>query len=370
MRRAIVWILTIIFITTLGFVVFYYQDQQRNRPITEIRKAREILSIAQNKGAKIYSNGYFKKASNSYDLAMAAWKAENKKSLFSRDYSKSKKLAKKSVELSNKAIELTQKNSLHAKEDLTSQIANLKNQLKHYYSLLSDIPLNEYQRTQLNKGKLNLQEGAIAFSKKDYGIAKDKISKADDMINPVIFYAQTEFDDYFKNDSMWQSWIAKSISISKNNNTSLIIVDKYAHECNVYVNGQKKYVFKIELGRNWFGNKSYQGDYSTPEGFYKIIDKKSHPRTNYYKAMLLNYPNDEDKARFRRNKKNGIISSNKGIGNNIEIHGEGGRGADWTKGCIALENSELDNLFAICNVGTMVTIVGSAKTKSELLKLE
>jgi L,D-peptidoglycan transpeptidase YkuD (ErfK/YbiS/YcfS/YnhG family) len=47
------------------------------------------------------------------------------------------------------------------------------------------------------------------------------------------------------------------------------------------------------------------------------------------------------------------------IGGLIEIHGNGGKGIDWTEGCIALTDSEMDSVFKIVKVGTPVTIVGS-----------
>ncbi len=59
---------------------------------------------------------------------------------------------------------------------------------------------------------------------------------------------------------------------------------------------------------------------------YKIIEKKQNGQTKYYKALLLNYPNEDDKKRFLANKKNGIISKDAKIGNLIEIHGNGGKG--------------------------------------------
>jgi hypothetical protein len=51
----------------------------------------------------------------------------------------------------------------------------------------------------------------------------------------------------------------------------------------------------------------------------------------------------------------------------IEIHGGGGKGVDWTEGCIALTNSEIDLVFSIAKVGTPVTIVGSIKDISQIL---
>ena len=52
----------------------------------------------------------------------------------------------------------------------------------------------------------------------------------------------------------------------------------------------------------------------------------------------------------------------------IEIHGHGGKGIDWTEGCIALTNNDMDNLFNIVKVGTPVTIVGSMQSLRQILR--
>ena len=83
------------------------------------------------------------------------------------------------------------------------------------------------------------------------------------------------------------------------------------------------------------------------------------PRGTFYKALLLDYPNAEDRAEFNRARRSGDLPPSAGIGGLIEIHGEGGRGRDWTRGCAAVTNRDMDELFARVGVGTPVTIVGS-----------
>ena len=100
---------------------------------------------------------------------------------------------------------------------------------------------------------------------------------------------------------------------------------------------------------------------------YKVTKKKPNGDSGYHKALLINYPNEEDYATFNNRKRQGLISKNSHIGGLIEIHGDGGKGDDWTSGCIALRNSDIDELFSRVSVGTPVTIVGSMKSLSELL---
>lgn len=117
--------------------------------------------------------------------------------------------------------------------------------------------------------------------------------------------------------------------------------------------------FTAEFGKNWIGDKNYSGDKATPEGVYKILDKKSNGRTKYYKALLIDYPNGEDRERFQRMVRSGEISKRTKIGGLIEIHGDGGRGAHWTEGCIALTNKEMDVIYSHVSINTPVIIVGS-----------
>jgi hypothetical protein len=92
----------------------------------------------------------------------------------------------------------------------------------------------------------------------------------------------------------------------------------------------------------------------------KIIKKKGAGHSKYYKALLINYPNEEDIRLFRRARTLGLFLPRTRIGGLIEIHGDGGRDQNWTEGCVALTNSDMDDLFARVDVGTPVTIVGNA----------
>ena len=113
----------------------------------------------------------------------------------------------------------------------------------------------------------------------------------------------------------------------------------------------------MDLGFNWIADKSRAGDGATPEGRYRIVSRTT--ASAYYRALLLDYPNADDRAEFARARRSGDVPRSAGIGGLIEIHGEGGRGRDWTKGCVALANPDMADLFARVSVGTPVTIVGS-----------
>jgi murein L,D-transpeptidase YafK len=82
---------------------------------------------------------------------------------------------------------------------------------------------------------------------------------------------------------------------------------------------------------------------------------------------LIDYPNETDREEFRLEIAKGTLPRTAKIGNLIEIHGDGGRGVDWTEGCVALTDSEIDVIFKIAKEGTPVTIVGSMVTLDKIL---
>jgi murein L,D-transpeptidase YafK len=167
---------------------------------------------------------------------------------------------------------------------------------------------------------------------------------------------------------VWKNLTEKAIKESRKNGNYSIIIDKFSRKFLVYHNGTIKWEFDAELGKNWVGDKRMKGDNATPEGAYRITKKFDSRKTKYYKALLLDYPNAEDLAKFNSEKARGTIPAGAKIGGLIEIHGNGGKGIDWTEGCIALTDKEMDVVFRIATVGTPVTIVGSTVDLPTIMK--
>ncbi len=108
--------------------------------------------------------------------------------------------------------------------------------------------------------------------------------------------------------------------------------------------------FNIDLGFSPEGNKVTDGDGKTPEGIYNV-DMKVVRKDKFHKSFWISYPNETDKAVA---KKNGVKP-----GYSILIHGTTPakvNAKDWTAGCIALQNKDIDRLFEIVNSGTIIEI--------------
>jgi murein L,D-transpeptidase YafK len=114
-------------------------------------------------------------------------------------------------------------------------------------------------------------------------------------------------------------------------------------------------VFRISLGANPLGHKVKEGDNKTPEGTYFISYK--NPNSRGYKSLKISYPNEKD----RQNAK----ALNVSPGGDIFIHGLWWAEQDpknhwkdnWTRGCIALNNQEIDEIFSHTECNTEITIL-------------
>jgi hypothetical protein len=156
----------------------------------------------------------------------------------------------------------------------------------------------------------------------------------------------------------WRRWIEETRAWSRSTGQSAILVLKEKNSLVLLAKGRPERTYDAEVGQNALGVKRWQGDHATPEGRYRVVKKMNHGQSKYYRALLLDYPNAADRERFAAAQRRGEIPRDARIGGLIEIHGEGGRGQNWTEGCVALSNRDIDDLFPRVGVGTRVTIVG------------
>lgn len=158
----------------------------------------------------------------------------------------------------------------------------------------------------------------------------------------------------------WQAWIDAAMAEAARRGIKVVVVDKMRRRLHVYAPDRRRLAsFGVELGTEGLRRKLRGGDGATPEGRYRVVEKRSGGQTRYYKALLLDYPNPEDRERFERERRRGAIPSGIGPGGWIEIHGHGGKGRDWTAGCIALRNDDMDRLFDLVSLRTLIVIVGT-----------
>ena len=134
-----------------------------------------------------------------------------------------------------------------------------------------------------------------------------------------------------------------------------LVVYKSKRQLLAYSNGELVKTYKIALGRQPVGDKEFEGDKKTPEGIYFINDK--NPYSDYHKNLGISYPNKNDIENAKR--------LGKPTGGDVKIHGlrnktgfisKFHRWYDWTFGCIAVTDEEIDELYKAVKVGTQIEI--------------
>jgi lipoprotein-anchoring transpeptidase ErfK/SrfK len=228
----------------------------------------------------------------------------------------------------------------------------------HALALVAKTTLPPAQRARLQRARLLVREAEALVSQGEVRAARERALRSKKEMRKAVGPALAKAERYRSQDQVatWQRWIEDARRHSRKQPTILVLKEK--NLLLLLERGVPVRRYEAEVGANGLGEKARQGDRATPEGRYKIEKKKDRGQSTYHRALLLDYPNKDDRKRFEAAKKRGEIPRRAGIGGLIEIHGGGGRGQNWTDGCVALKNSDMDELFARVRVGTRVTIVG------------
>ncbi len=139
------------------------------------------------------------------------------------------------------------------------------------------------------------------------------------------------------------------------NKIDSLVILKSKRQLLAYSEGTVIKTYKISLGKNPVGPKQCEGDKRTPEGSYVIFDK--NPNSGYHKNLGISYPNEQDIERHKGNKEpiGGEIKIH-GLKNGLGFIGKFQRWVDWTAGCIAMTNDEVDELYKSVPIGTKILI--------------
>jgi len=143
--------------------------------------------------------------------------------------------------------------------------------------------------------------------------------------------------------------------LAKESHADRVLVLKGERTLELLDHGKVLKKYKIALGGKPVGRKERQGDHKTPEGSY-IVDRRNE-HSQFYRSLHISYPNAEDRRRAQQ--------SGMAAGGDIMIHGlPNGYGwigskhrlRDWTDGCIAVTNEEMDEIWRAVSDGTPIEI--------------
>jgi len=154
---------------------------------------------------------------------------------------------------------------------------------------------------------------------------------------------------------------AKRLSYATPRQPVSIVVSKSKYELYVYDAEGWFATYPVVFGNSSLEDKKMEGDRNTPEGTFRIVNKRVHDKWDRY--MGLDYPTTESIARFNERKRRGEVPANASPGGGIGIHGTFphedfviDRYKNWTNGCISLKNEDIEDLYGYVPLGTPITI--------------
>jgi murein L,D-transpeptidase YafK len=144
------------------------------------------------------------------------------------------------------------------------------------------------------------------------------------------------------------------------NKVTLVRIDKSDHKLELLAGSKVLKTYKVAIGIGGMGPKQFEGDMTTPVGRYQITTRF---RPLFHQFIGVSYPNDNDRARYKELKRQGKVPEGRGVGHGIGIHGVGSRKLsgvhkeeDWTHGCIAMDDAEIDEFGGLVSEGTAIEI--------------
>ncbi|AFY58986.1 hypothetical protein Riv7116_6664 [Rivularia sp. PCC 7116] len=176
--------------------------------------------------------------------------------------------------------------------------------------------------------------------------------------SPQTIHSAISGNDLLNYSQSVEELIGENIDKSKTS----ILIEKSKHRMTLYYNQKPIKSYPVVFGSSPEGDKFKEGDRRTPEGIHRIRDLYPHP--SWSKFIWLDYPNAASWRKHFQAKTEGKISWIDSIGGEVGIHGVPS-GSDemvdnrnnWTWGCPSLKNQDVDELYKVVQVGTLVEII-------------
>lgn len=324
-------------------------------PIELSRVTWEALQESRRERADFDAPQVWAEAKARYDSAWLVITTENRQWFFEQHFEPAESLLIRAGQSARQAIRAAREAREAQGQKLAGEIAELKSALatqkEESDRNLARLPLQQ----ALTQAELKVTAAVQSFETQSLAQAAVAVAEAQQAIADL----QERLDKSWVEDGelpRWRRMVDETVAWSRATDSTALVVVKMSRRAYLLRRGHITAEFPVEFGYRSWRQKLRSGDGATPEGSYRVTQWRDRG-SRYYKALVLNYPNEYDRIRFEKNRKVGTIPRGARIGGNIEIHGEGGRGKDWTEGCVALTNPDMDRLMKQMSVGNRVTIV-------------
>jgi L,D-peptidoglycan transpeptidase YkuD (ErfK/YbiS/YcfS/YnhG family) len=329
----------------------------------------ELAKIQENElwraGAPVYAAEDYARYLESLRLAKDRLIKEKARFGWFRDYDEVKANYVVVLAEGEAILKRVEEEKVSKSRNFSSQLALLQDRIDKLKKLTLTMNENDLVRRYLSRAEVASKEAQVLLRKEKYNELSQKIKMIDLPVaeaEDALFSILARYADEAQVET-WRKWAEETVADSRKKGGTAILINKFERTLTLYKKGKPVTVYEIGLGKYGLSAKLYAGDGATPEGRYKVIKKLAN--SQFYKALLINYPNEEDKKLFSKAKKRGLIPPRAGIGGLIEIHGGGND--SLTNGCIGVENNVMDQIFAEVPLGTPVTIIGTLESADRLL---
>jgi hypothetical protein len=356
---------TALSVSALILCVFCVSTCQSPPVPLEVEKAKGQENDLWRAGAPVYAADEYARYTESLRVAREKLINQNARLRWFRDYKEVRADYIVILAQGDALIKKVQAEKRSQSQDFSQRLGRLEERMGKIRALTQLMNEHAPVRENLARAEVVSREAEILIRNEKYTGLASKLDLIDGHIRQAeeaLFSILARYADDAQ-VARWRKLAEDTVSESRRRGTTAVLVNKLARTLTLFKKGKEIAVYEIGMGKYGLSDKLYAGDEATPEGRYKIVKKNAQSR--YYKALLLDYPNEYDKRRFALAKKKGLIPARAAIGGLIEIHGGGN---DFlTNGCVGVENSVMDRIFPEVAVGTVVTIVGSLKSAQKLL---
>ena len=329
-------------------------------PVAEREAALDAFEAASRGPAARWAPLALRAADGALRDALLEWSRQENRLLPLRDFRPVARLLAAASSSAGEAARIGEERWSEARAAAEVAVSEARALEDHAVALLAATAVPRGQRVHLQRARLLVREAEALLRDGDVEAARDRAERSRAEMGEALGPALAAAERYTSREQLatWRRWVEETRALSRSTGEAAIVVLKEKNRLVLLTKGVTARTYDAEVGQNALGVKQRQGDGATPEGRYRIVKKKDRGQSRYHRALLLDYPNAADRTRFAAAQRRGEIPQGARIGGLIEIHGEGGRGQNWTEGCVALSNPDMDDLYKRVAVGTRVTIVG------------